>query len=173
MAHRVMIWLRKRGYASPDDASTSNNSPNLWFDELLANIGSQRGTVDNLKDAIGERDSPGEIAATFTEKSLTHFGFNLYASLTLRADDDRGRERLCRCGVRPPFAMSRFRVLPDGRISYRVKKSTRRVSRCRVMTPVECIEHICALVPPPREDRRRLARSGQRERDNLTVRNET
>jgi hypothetical protein len=102
------------------------------------------------RSATGERDSPGELAAAFTNEALTHLGFHLHASLTLRADDDRGRERLCRYGLRPPFALSRFRVLPDGRISYRVKKSTRRVSRCRVTTHVECISRVCALVPPPR-----------------------
>jgi hypothetical protein len=150
IARRVMSWLRKRGYLCPDDTDASNDSPNLSFAELLANIGTQRGTVENLKDATGERDSPNEPAATFTNETVTHLGFNLHASLTLRADDDRGRERLCRYGLRPPFALSRFRVLPDGRISYRVKKSTRRVSRCRVMTPVECIARLCALIPPPR-----------------------
>jgi hypothetical protein len=31
-----------------------------------------------------------------------------------------------------------------------VKKSARRVSRGRIMTPVECIARLCALVPPPR-----------------------
>src|SRR5690606_7956822 len=66
------------------------------------------------------------------------------------ADDDLGRERLCRYGLRPPFSLSRFRVLRDGRISYRVKQSSRRVSRSRILTPVECIARLCALVPPPR-----------------------
>jgi hypothetical protein len=40
--------------------------------------------------------------------------------------------------------------LRDGRISYRMKKSSRRVSRCRTVTPVEFIARLCALVPPPR-----------------------
>jgi hypothetical protein len=31
-----------------------------------------------------------------------------------------------------------------------VKKSARRSLRCRIMTPVECIARLCALVPPPR-----------------------
>lgn len=72
------------------------------------------------------------------------------ARLTISADDDLGRERLCRYGPRPPFSLSRLRVLRDGRVSYRAKKSSRRVSRCRMMTPVECIARLCALVPPPR-----------------------
>jgi hypothetical protein len=53
-------------------------------------------------------------------------------------------------GLRPPFSLSRLRLLRDGRISYRVKKSARRTSRCRIMTPVECLARLCALVPPPR-----------------------
>jgi hypothetical protein len=53
-------------------------------------------------------------------------------------------------GYREARSLSRFRVLRDGRISYRVKKSSRRLSRCRIMTPLECIARLCALVPPPR-----------------------
>ncbi len=34
--------------------------------------------------------------------------------------------------------------------SYRVKKSSRRVSRCRIMTPASFLARLCALVPPPR-----------------------
>jgi hypothetical protein len=74
----------------------------------------------------------------------------LHASLTIAAEDDLGRERRCRYGLRPPFSLARFRVLRDGRISYRVKKSSRRAARCRIMAPIECIARLCTLVPPPR-----------------------
>src|SRR6201999_344804 len=30
------------------------------------------------------------------------------------------------------------------------ERSARRTSRCRIMSPVECIARLCALVPPPR-----------------------
>jgi hypothetical protein len=52
IARRVMIWLRKRGYVSPNDASSSNDSPNLSFAELLSNIGTQRGTVETRLCAL-------------------------------------------------------------------------------------------------------------------------
>jgi hypothetical protein len=73
---------------------------------------------------------------------VTRHGFNLHVSVTIAtgddlAGDDLGRERLCRYGLRPPFSLSRFRVLRGGRISYRVKKSARRSSRCRLTTPVQ------------------------------------
>ena len=149
VALRVMTWLRKRGYAKNDD-HTSNDTPDRSFAEVLAQLATQRGTLVNVKDDTGESDGPAEPAAPLRDEAVTRHGFNMHASLTIGADDDLGRERLCRYGLRPPFSLSRFRVLRDGRISYRVKKSSRRVSRCRIMTPVECIARLCALVPPPR-----------------------
>ena len=116
----------------------------------VAQLATQRGTVENVKDDTGDSDGPAEPAGPLRDEAVTRHGFNMHASLTISADDDLGRERLCRYGLRPPFSLSRFRVLRDGRISYRVKKSSRRVSRCRIMTPVECIARLCALVPPPR-----------------------
>lgn len=150
VALRVTTWLRKRGYAKEDDHA-SNDTPDRTFAEMLAQVAAQRGTLENVKDDTGECEGPAEPAAPFPrDEAVTRHGFNLHASLTLAADDDLGRERLCRYGLRPPFSLSRFRVLHDGRISYRVKKSARRTSRCRLMTPLECIARLCALVPPPR-----------------------
>ena len=149
VALRVMTWLRKRGHAKEDDHA-SNDTQERSFAEILAMLGTQRGIVENFKDDTGESEGPAEPAAPLVDEAVTRHGFNLHASLTIGADDDLGRERLCRYGLRPPFSLSRFRVLRDGRISYRVKKSARRTSRCRIMTPVECIARLCALVPPPR-----------------------
>lgn len=49
------------------------------------------------------------------EGTVEHDGFNLHASVAIEADDDLGRERLCRHGARPPLALERLRHLPDGR----------------------------------------------------------
>ncbi|XXY50995.1 transposase [Sorangium sp. So ce269] len=67
----------------------------------------------------------------------------------LAAHDREGRERLFRYGARPPFALERFSELADGRIAYRLKAPNRRGQTHRVMTPVECLARLCALVPPP------------------------
>jgi hypothetical protein len=148
VALRVMTWLRKRGHAKDDDHA-SNDTPDRSFAEVLAQVATQRGTLENVKPDTGESEGPAELAAPLVDEAVTSHGFNMHASLTIAADDDLGRKRLCRYGLRPPFSLSRLR-LRDGRISYRVKKSSRRVSRCRSMTPVECIARLCALVPPPR-----------------------
>ena len=145
----MTTWLRKRGHAKDDDHA-SNDTKGRSFAEVLAQLATQRGILENVKDDTGESEGPAEPAAPFVDEAVTRHGFNLHASLTITADDDLGRERLCRYGLRPPFSLSRFRVLRDGRISYRVKKSSRRVSRCRIMTPASFLARLCALVPPPR-----------------------
>ena len=76
--------------------------------------------------------------------------FNLHAGVSLRAEDDVGRERLCRYLTRPAFALARLRRERDGNLTYRVKKTRRGRVKVRRMTPVECLARLAAIVPPPR-----------------------
>jgi len=82
--------------------------------------------------------------------AVDYEGFNLEASVRIDGDDDLGRERLCRYGARPALALARLRRLPGGRIAYRVKKLGRGRAKTRVMTPLELLARLCALIPPPR-----------------------
>ena len=63
---------------------------------------------------------------------------------------DLGRERLCRYLNRPAFSLARLRIRRDGNVFYRVKKATRGRVTQRVMTPIEALGRLAALVPPPR-----------------------
>ncbi|XYI04259.1 transposase [Sorangium sp. So ce1128] len=47
------------------------------------------------------------------------------------------------------FALDRISQLSDGRIAYRLKYPTRGATH-RIMTPVEFIARLAALIPPPR-----------------------
>lgn len=70
--------------------------------------------------------------------------------MTVAAQDDQGRERLCRYGARLPFSLARLRVLKNANVSYLVKKVGRGRAKHRVMEPVELLARIAALVSPPR-----------------------
>lgn len=74
VALRVMTWLRKRGYAKDDDHA-SNDTPDRTFAEVLAELATQRGTVENLKDDTGESDGPAEPAAPAQDEALTRHDF--------------------------------------------------------------------------------------------------
>ena len=78
-------------------------------------------------------------------------GFNLNASVVIAAGDDLGRERLLRYGARPAFALERLRIMAGGRIGYRIKKVAHGArDKVRVMTPLEFLARVSALIPPPR-----------------------
>jgi len=46
--------------------------------------------------------------------------------------------------------LSRVSVLPDGRVAYRVKSPRSAAATHRVMTPLEFMARLAALIPPPR-----------------------
>lgn len=147
---RVMKWLNKRGLLRTDH--DSHEERELSPSEALAQAAMQRGTLvtvasdtDDVDDAEAARPppSPAKTDAIVFER------FNLHANVRIAAEDDTGRERLCRYITRPPFSLGRFRRLRDGNIAYRVKKVSRHRATERVMAPVECLARLASIVAPP------------------------
>ncbi len=65
-----MTWLRKRDHAEDDDHA-SNNTPDRSFAEVLAQLATQRGILENVKDDAGESEGPAEPAAPFVDEAVT------------------------------------------------------------------------------------------------------
>lgn len=57
---------------------------------------------------------------------------------------------MCRYAGRPPVATERLSVLPDGRLLYRLKRRWRDGTSHVIFEPLELVEKLAALVPPPR-----------------------
>jgi hypothetical protein len=94
-----------------------------------------------------------------------HSGFSVDTSVCIAADDRAGLERLLRYCARPPFAMERLRKA-GSELVYRCAKQhsepggnphDKRGAKVDVitLTPLELIDRIAALVPPPRAHRHR------------------
>jgi hypothetical protein len=77
-------------------------------------------------------------------------GYDVHAGVCVAAGNHVGREQLARYVTRPAFAMERFTELPDGRIAYQVRHPLGPDRTHRVMTGLELIARLAALVPPPR-----------------------
>ena len=58
--------------------------------------------------------------------------------------------RLCGYGARGPLSLERLSLLPDGRLAYRMKRPAAGGQQVLVLTPVEFLRRVAALVPPPR-----------------------
>ncbi len=152
---RVMRWLSRRGRrCDPDVAHDSNAPREVSPAEALATAGMQRGSLVTVRERDdGEDDDEHGVPPQTTPRAtdaVTHERFNLHASVRIEALDDLGRERLCRYLNRPAFSLARLRIRRDGNVSYRVKKATRGRVTQRVMTPIEALARLAALVPPPR-----------------------
>ncbi len=151
---RVLAWLARKGHldgSSGGDASQEPR-PQTGLDACAA-LAMQRGAVHALRDDpdAGETGTPAPVDAPPREQdAVDHAGYNLHASVAIAADDDLGRERLCRYGARPPLALDRLRRLPGGRVAYRIKKLRDGRAKHRVMAPLELLARLAALVPPPR-----------------------
>lgn len=77
-------------------------------------------------------------------------GFSLHAATTVDAHDHAGRERLCRYVNRPPLAYGRLQHLDAERLSFSLKTPWEDGTHQIVVSPLELIEKLAALVPPPR-----------------------
>ena len=137
----VVAWIDK--HASPD----GDDEPDALAG--CASIATQRGLFDDLGGARAcDRDAEDEPAAP-GKRSASLDGFDLHAAVRVGADDDLAREKLVRYCARPPFALERLSVLRDGRVAYAIK-TARKGATHRILTPVELLARIAALIPPPR-----------------------
>jgi len=82
-------------------------------------------------------------------------GFSLDAAVRVGSHDRAGLERLLRYCARPAFALEPLNLLDAERVVYRLPKPQRDGSKALTLTPTELIDHLAALIPPPRRHRHR------------------
>lgn len=81
-------------------------------------------------------------------------GFSLHAEVWVPAGDRAGLERLIRYCARPIFVGARLAwVEPDERLIYPLPKPRPDGQTVLILTPLEFLERLAALIPPPRQHR--------------------
>jgi len=78
-------------------------------------------------------------------------GFSLHAAQAVAAPDRAGLERLCRYGLRPPFAQERLALRDDGCVLYHLRRPWPHPQgpTCLVLEPLDFMRRLAALVPAP------------------------
>jgi hypothetical protein len=82
-----------------------------------------------------------------------HSVFSVDARVCIEALDRAGLERLLRYCARPPFSMERLRQRGADLVYHCPKPQSGGKQADLVLTPLELIDRIAALVPPPRTRR--------------------
>ena len=77
-------------------------------------------------------------------------GFSLHADVAVPARRRDQLEKLCRYIVRPPLALERLTESPGGQLLYQLRRAWSDGSTALLLEPLELLERLAALVPPPR-----------------------
>ena len=82
-------------------------------------------------------------------------GFSLDAGVRVEANDRQGLERLLRYCARPAFAQERLHQIDPEHLVYESPKPGPGGRVSQILTPLELMDRLAALIPPPRRHRHR------------------
>jgi hypothetical protein len=160
---RMRRWLRRRGLLDERKAEDrSNEAPALSPIEACMQASLFAGELLRMEEKERPPEEPEAGEARFWAQKKSPWsaevgGFNVHAGVMIRAGDHAGLEHLLRYAARGPVALSRLSRLADGRVGYRLRKPRKNGATHLVMTPVEFIAEIAAVVPPPKRPLLRLS----------------
>ena len=153
---RVARLVERRGLGQqtdPDEADALRRDEPLLAELYSASISGRVGTgpragrrIARVGDEVDSED--GALPSGRCCASVE--GFSVHAGVCVPARDRMRLERLARYAGRPPLATERLLLLPDGRLLYRLKRRWRDGTTHVIYEPLELMERLAALVPPPR-----------------------
>ena len=155
IAQRVSRYLEKAGYLVRDaesaylDLQTDNddamvNIVGASISYRLAfgpNAGRKALTLQTLPTSDTE-----DLRSLVTKQS----GFSLHAGVSCKAGQHKKLERLCRYVTRPAISEQRLSIASNGNVIYALKTPYSDGTTHVVLSPLEFIGRLAALVPKPR-----------------------
>jgi hypothetical protein len=150
IANRVHSWLQER----MDELEYSNE-----FYEKEPLLASCYAASIRYLTALGKQAGQPLLKAfshppesKSSRQAHTVAGFNLHVSKPIQATDRRGLERQLRYMGRPPLSDERLSKTADGRLVVKLKTSWSDGTSHVVLTQMEFMERLVALIPPPRKN---------------------
>ena len=114
---------------------------------------SRHATTGSTRKGCSQASLPVGLVEPPRRKRQTALveGFSLHGGVHLHANDREGLEKLCGYGAKPPFALERLSVLPDGRVCYRLRRLIADGRTELLLAPTEFLRK-----PPPGSLPRRI-----------------
>ena len=153
---RVMRLMEQRGLgpqADPEEADALRRDQPLLAELYGASISGRVATGPRAgKRIVRVGDGPDSENAVMKPGHCCALveGFSVHAGVCVPARDRVRLERLLRYAARPPLSNERLSLLPDGRLLYRLKRRWSDGTTHVIYEPMELMERLAALVPPPR-----------------------
>lgn len=156
IVRRLRSLLIRRGIAPDADASVADPLPEdqpLLAELYAASVRSRVAMGDRAGlgvRRIGRLVDPEQAVFVSGPRSTMIDGVSLHANVAVPARDRRRLEKLCRYIARPPVSTERLSKLTSGQLLYRLKRKWRDGTTHVVFEPLELVEKLAAIVPPPR-----------------------
>ena len=153
---RVTRLMEQRGLgpqADPEEADTLRRDEPLLAELYSASITGRVATGPRAGKRIvrvGDEVDPEDAAMKSGRCCASVEGFSVHAGVCVPARDRIRLERLLRYASRPPLSTERLSLLPDGRLLYKLKRRWSDGTTHVIYEPMELMERLAALVPPPR-----------------------
>ncbi len=150
---RILKFLAKKGFPINDfsedplaiDQPVLSQLSGASIHQLIA-VGERAG---KRVRKVGADPAIGNIYQISRRCAATH-GFSLHANTKIEAHDRKKLEKLCRYTARPPIAMERLSETENGKLLYKLKTPYRNGTTHILLDPLELVEKVVALIPPPK-----------------------
>jgi Putative transposase/Transposase zinc-binding domain len=149
-AHRVIRLLRKRGVLDDDAYDNFADDEPLLAGMTSASIMGLVSTGDRAGRRVRRVLSDPIDAVRTGPLCFASSGFSLHAATRIAGGDKAGLERLCKYVSRPPLAHGSLQQLSDEEYAFKLKTPWSDGTTHLILSPMELIEKLAALVPPPR-----------------------
>jgi hypothetical protein len=156
IAERSEKVMRKHGrWVDDDSAEMKPEQLSLQYPALSQCYGASVRGVELLSERAGRPCmrllSTPPMDKTEVDPGATAVvrGFNLHGKTRVDGCDRLALQKLCRYIARPPIAQDRLHILQDGRVRYDMKRTWKDGTKAIVLSPLDFIARLCALVPPP------------------------
>lgn len=155
---RMMKLLTRRGVLVEEEGSTYIADNDSDSDEARA-LRPLQAAACTYRIAFGPRAGQKVLTVQGALPRETDFeqslcadisGFSLHAAVRCGADDRQALEQLCRYITRPALANERVQTNAAGQVVLKLKAAWRDGTTHLVMSPLEFMQRLAALVPRPR-----------------------
>lgn len=148
VAEACEAWLASQGYGADDEVAGEEDDAQAVLQQAsllgMAALGPRAGKAARRVQTFGGRE------VKLPPRCAGYEGYNLHAGVGLAASDRAGLERLCRYLLRPPLPKDRVERREDGQVVVTLKRTWSDGTAALVFTPLELVERLAAMVPPPR-----------------------
>jgi len=156
VARAIVRLLERRGLTpdnDPEEIDPVGREHPLLAALYAASVSGRIATGSRAGQRVmrfGDHVDVENIPAVRGQRCAVVDGVSLHANVGVPARDRRRLERLCRYAARPPLAAERLSQSADGRLIYQLKQRWRDGTTHIGFEPLELLEKLAALVPPPR-----------------------